>query len=216
MGRRILIVQHGEKKRLPGDPGLTARGSAQARTTAAWLHAHEELVAVWASPSRRALETAAPIARLAGRVVVTDTRLRERMNWDDPAAQSFAEFLREWRLTSQDRAYEPRWGDSSRAAADRFLHALGDIVGTVESGTAAVVAHGGVTVDALRTLVGDEKLLSDAPDLIESGVPSCAITTLALDGGTWRVERLPSVLHLEAGGQRVPTPPVTIRPSPPT
>lgn len=204
VGRRVLIVQHAEKRQLPGDPGLTARGAAQATATAGWLHAHEELVAVWTSPSRRAVETAAPIGRMTGLVPVTDPRLRERMNWDDPAMQPFEEFLVEWRLSSQDRTYAPRWGDSSRAAGDRFLYALGDLVGTFEHGTAAVVAHGGVTVDALRTLLGDGRLLRDAPDLIGHGVPNCAITTLDVDRDGWTVERLPSVAHLQGLALDVP------------
>ena len=202
--RRVLIVQHAEKQRLPGDPGLTALGTVQADTTSEWLQAHQELVAVWTSPLRRAVETAAPIARMAGRRLVTDTRLRERMNWDDPAVQSFEAFVLAWRLTSEERAYVPRWGDSSRAAADRFLQALGDLVGSFENGTAAVVAHGGVTVDALRNLLGDDQLRRDAPHLIDSGVPSCAITTLGFDGDSWTVDRIPSVVHLQAASRARP------------
>jgi hypothetical protein len=34
------------------------------------------------------------------------------------------------------------------------------------------------------------------PDIINEGVPSCAITTLGFDGSQWRVEKLPSVAHL--------------------
>lgn len=198
----MLIVQHGEKQPLPGDPGLTARGTAQATATSAWLLAHHELAAVWTSPLRRAVETATPIAHMAGRALGTDTRLRERMNWDDPAVQSLEEFLLEWHLTSEDRAYEPPWGDSSRAAAERFLHALGDIVKTGQSGTTAVVSHGGVTIDVLRTVLGDDRLLRDAPDLIAGGVPSCAITTLAFDRGDWTLERLPSVPAAVMGNAR--------------
>ena len=193
----MLIVQHAEKQRLPGDPGLTALGKSQANATSAWLEAHEDLVAVWTSPLRRAVETAQSIVRMAGCRLVTDTRLRERMNWDDPAMQSFDEFVLEWRLASEDRMYLPRWGNSSRAAGDRFMRALGDLVGTFGNGTAAVVTHGGVTVDALRNLLGDDRRLH-APDLIGGGVPSCAITTLAFDGDSWTVEALPSVLHLHA------------------
>jgi broad specificity phosphatase PhoE len=31
------LVQHGDKKRLPGDPGLTGKGRQQAAMTARWL-----------------------------------------------------------------------------------------------------------------------------------------------------------------------------------
>jgi broad specificity phosphatase PhoE len=199
-----LIVQHGEKERLPGDPGLTTLGTAQASLTAAWLQDQENLVAVWSSPFRRAVETAGPIVRAAGCGLVTDVRLRERMNWDDPNVQSIDEFLLDWRRASADRSYVPRSGDSSQDAANRFMAALGDLVGTYEEGTAVVVAHGGVTVDALRTLLGDERLLRDAPDLIDDGVPCCAITTLRFEGGRWMVDSLSSTAHLPASSKHRP------------
>jgi len=33
----IYLVQHGDKERLPGDPGLTELGKRQAAVTARWL-----------------------------------------------------------------------------------------------------------------------------------------------------------------------------------
>jgi hypothetical protein len=33
----VYLVQHGDKKRLPGDPGLTGKGRQQAAMTARWL-----------------------------------------------------------------------------------------------------------------------------------------------------------------------------------
>ncbi len=196
MTRRVLIVQHADKESLPGDPGLTPLGRKQANATSEWLEAHHDLVAVWTSPLRRAVETAQPMVRRAGRRLVTDTRLRERMNWHDPVLQPFGKFVAEWRLASEDRTYMPRWGDSSGDAATRFMCALDDLVATFEKGTAAVVSHGGVTVDALRNLLGDDRLRMEAPDLIDGGVPSCAITALRFDGHSWAVEQLPSALHL--------------------
>ena len=54
-------------------------------------------------------------------------------------------------------------------AAERFLAALDDLRGT---GTVTVaVAHGGVTVDALRAFLGDEVLLATHPgNALPSGV----------------------------------------------
>jgi hypothetical protein len=37
MALRVVVVQHGDKERLPGDPGLTELGKRQALTTARWL-----------------------------------------------------------------------------------------------------------------------------------------------------------------------------------
>lgn len=199
-GGRILVVQHGEKERLPGDPGLTALGRRQAEATAAWLQAHGPVRHVVSSPLRRALETAAPIAACFAMAVSTDQRLRERMNWEG-GGQSLAEFLAEWRRSTADRAYMPAGGESSLAAGARFLQALGALADKAPAnamtavGDIVVVSHGGITVEALRTLVGDDFLLTRQPLLLAEGVPSCAITTFVRVRDGWHAE-VPSVRHL--------------------
>lgn len=37
MALRVVVVQHGDNERLPGDPGRTELGKRQALTTARWL-----------------------------------------------------------------------------------------------------------------------------------------------------------------------------------
>lgn len=89
MGIEVLLVQHGEKVGSPGDPGLTATGRQQAAAVAAWLATNRsDIESIWASPLRRARETAGPFAAALALDVQTDARLRERMNWDDEAAIS--------------------------------------------------------------------------------------------------------------------------------
>ena len=192
----ILIVQHGEKDRLPGDPGLTESGRLHAEATAAWLRSTGSVSRIVTSPLRRAVETAEPIARLLGLAVTTDDRLRERMNWEGGDGQAIEEFMFEWRRASADRSFVPTNGDSSHQAAARFIAALDDLaMSTGDDGEVVVVAHGGVTVDVLRTLLGDQQLLAQRPSLIEDGVPSCAITTLRRNHDRWEVEP-PSDAHL--------------------
>lgn len=164
------LVQHAEKKRRPGDPGLTAAGRRQAARTAERLR-HLGVRAVFTSPLRRARETAAPIASRSGLPLQEDVRLRERMNWD--ASRSAEDFLRDWAASVEDRDFLPASGDSSRAAAERLRACLVDLAGA--PGPVALVTHGGVTVDLLRTLIGDDAVPAA---LMRDGVPSCAITTL--------------------------------------
>lgn len=202
MSRTILVVQHGEKERLPGDPGLTALGHTQAEATAAWLVEAVAPLAVWSSPHRRALQTAAPIVARTCVDLKIDTRLRERMNWDGASGETGEEFLKDWHLASVDRSHTPRSGDSSNAAASRFLDALADLAATFDDGVAIAVAHGGVTTDVLRTLLGDERVNTNAPSLIEHGVASCAITTLRLDVEQWCVDSLPTTTHLTEASAR--------------
>ena len=58
----IYLVQHGDKERIPGDPGLTELGKGQAAVTARWLQGMK-LHALYSSPLRRARETAEPIGQ---------------------------------------------------------------------------------------------------------------------------------------------------------
>lgn len=166
----FYLVQHAEKERQLGDPGLTVLGCQQATRTAKHLQ-QVGIGALFSSPLRRARETAQFIASACGLQVQEDARLRERMNWSDD--EPLADFLADWAATVRDRDYVPRSGDSSRQAGDRFLACLTDLAG--EPGPVAVVTHGGVTVDLLRTLAGDEALTDS---LLHDGIPSCAITTL--------------------------------------
>lgn len=194
----ILVVQHGEKVRTAGDPALTATGAQQAAAVAAWLSEHRtEIRSVWTSPLQRAQQTAEPIATAFGLAVQTDARLRERMNWDDESEISLEGFLAEWQRASDDRTYQPVIGDSSSGAAERFIAALVDIGQTTREGTVVVVAHGGVTVDSLRTLAGDTPGSGVGRDLIDMGVPCGAITRLRFDGGVVSVDAYPSTGHLE-------------------
>lgn len=168
----IYLVQHAQKQPTAGDPGLTATGRTQAGRVAQWLST-KGITAVYCSSLLRSQQTAAPIAAAIGVTPVLDDRLRERMNWD--GGQPIDEFLADWSRATQDRGWVPRSGDSSRQAAARliaFLDAHADHAGPV-----AAVTHGGITVDALRSLV------SDVPgSLLRDGVPSCAVTTF--DGRT--------------------------------
>ena len=80
VGVEILVVQHGEKVRAAGDPGLTDTDVGQAGVVAAWLTGNRSTVrGVWSSPLLRAQQTAEPIAGAFGVEVQIDVRLRERI-----------------------------------------------------------------------------------------------------------------------------------------
>ncbi len=165
----VYVVQHGEKERAPGDPGLTGRGREQAALAGAWLRGRG-LRAVYASPLLRARQTAEAVAAASGLPVRVDARVTERMNWD--GSLGFERFAADWARASEDRDFIPAVGDSSRAAGERFREF---VLECGLGGPIAVACHGGVTVDLLRTLTGDAAV----PEaLLREGVPSGAITTL--------------------------------------
>ncbi len=166
----VYLVQHGEKQRLPGDPGLTELGRQQATRTGRWLSGLG-VSALWTSPMRRARETADCIAAVTGLAVQSDARLRERLNWE--GNMPFDAFLALWARTTRDRDLVPAGGQSSRQAAARLQAFLAGLSGL--PGPVTAVTHGGVTVELLRDLVGDDAL---RPDILEAGIAPCAVTAI--------------------------------------
>jgi len=164
------LVQHGEKEPLPGDPGLTETGQQQATRTGRWLRG-VELRGLWTSPMRRTRETAERIAAVTGLAVQPDAKLRERMNWD--GSLPFETFLAAWARTMQDRDWVPANGESSRQAGTRLQEFLVGL--RAAAGPVAVVTHGGITVDLLRNLVGDDAV---PPHVLATGIPPCAVTAV--------------------------------------
>lgn len=165
----IHLVQHGDKERGPGDPGLTSSGRRQAALAGQWLRS-AGVRSLYSSPLRRARQTAEEIASVTGLKVVMDARLRERLNW---SAGSFADFAAEWNRSERSRDFVPAGGDSSRQAGERLRAFVIEQSG--RPGPVAAVTHGGVTRDLLRTLLGDDD--ARVQQFVES-VPACAITTL--------------------------------------
>jgi broad specificity phosphatase PhoE len=178
------LVQHGEKEPLPGDPGLTGTGRHQATRTGRWLLG-AGVRAVFTSPMRRARETADCIASVTGLAVQPDARLRERLNWD--GSLPFDTFLALWARTMRDRDWAPAGEESSRQAGRRLAGFLAGLPAAL--GPVAVVTHGGITVDLLRNLLGDDAV---PPQVLTEGIPPCAIT--AVDDLT--VVTIASMSHL--------------------
>lgn len=166
----VYLVQHGDKERLPGDPGLTALGRQQA-ARAGWRLSGLGIRALWTSPMRRARETADCIAAVTGLAVQPDARLRERLNWD--GGMPFDDFLALWKRTAGDRDLVPEGGESSRQAVARLLAFVAGLRGL--PGPAVAVTHGGITTELLRDLLGDDAL---PPGVLDKGVPSGAITAI--------------------------------------
>lgn len=125
-----------------------------------------------------------------------DERLTERMNWTTSVWPQMEDFIEDWDRASNDRHYQPREGGSSVAAADRMLAFLNEILQGTSGGRYVAVSHGGVTVDLLRTLIGDAEVSRHHRDLIREGPPAAAITTLQADGHDWLVTTIGDTRHL--------------------
>lgn len=175
MANLIHLVRHGETDN-PDDivyaslPGfnLTARGEAQARSTARFLGS-QPITAVWSSPLQRALRTAEIIARRRGLSVQVDEdlvewRLMERwagVVWGDIDDRFLGE-LTAYLDDPTDLPFSPEPLDvlakRVRGVVERLdeLHSHGDVV---------IVAHQDPIQAARLTLTGGslEELAVDKP-----------------------------------------------------
>lgn len=190
---RLLLVRHGEveewaRGRIYGrlDPSLSPTGSAQASAIARRV-AEEGPVALLSSPSRRALQTAAPIAAATALAATTDARLRE-IEFGEYEGLTFAEA--EQRDPVTWRAWMERPGqvrfpggecwDEIRARAVE----AGEAIAAAHPGdAAAVVTHGGVIRALLAEALG---LAAERTFRIEIAFGS--LTILRREPFGWMVE----------------------------
>lgn len=143
----FYVIRHCEAEgQAPGAP-LTAAGRAQAERLAGQL-AGLGLRRIIASPYRRAVETAEPLARRLGLRVETDERLVERVlageslpDWREKLAQTFAD---------PDLCFAG--GESSRQAAARGMAAVEAALAAAEGVPFALVTHGCLATLLLRAV----------------------------------------------------------------
>jgi probable phosphoglycerate mutase len=160
LAMELLLIRHALPVRIegatgPADPPLAELGRRQADALAEWL-ADEPLDAIYTSPLRRAVETAAPLASRHGLVTIVEDDIAEF----DREADSYVPIEE---LKAED---DPRWHEmvagewSSDGTVDPAAFAAGVIAGVeriiaAHSGqTVAIVAHGGVVNVYLAHILG--------------------------------------------------------------
>jgi len=145
----FLLIRHGETdylgERLAGRlPGihLNAAGRAKAEAVAAMLKPLS-LDAVYSSPLERAMETAEPTARAAGKEIRADDRLQE-VDFGGLAGKPFSELrdLPIWKDVHL-RPAEIRYpgGESLQDVQDRAVRMIRETAAGRESGIVAVFTH---------------------------------------------------------------------------
>ncbi len=114
--------------------------------------------AVYSSPLRRAMDTAAALAGPHGLEVQPDPDLREIHVGDmegmslDTFGQNFSQFLVDWQTKGD--AVDFRGGENLGQFRDRVWAAIGRIVAADPQGSAAVVSHYFVTATVVCTALG--------------------------------------------------------------
>jgi broad specificity phosphatase PhoE len=158
----FYLIRHGEslynaEGRIQGqaDVGLSPLGLQQAQAIADTL-AGETIDAVFASPLRRAMQTAEPIAKLLGLSIRCDDRLKEihagifqGLLWEEIEAKC-PDIARPWREQQPD--FIIPGGESRRALMERGLEVFESIRETAFR-RVAVVSHGGILAAALKAIL---------------------------------------------------------------
>lgn len=198
---RVYFVRHGKRDSTPGDPGLTAAGRAEAVATGHWL-CDRRITRLYASPLRRATETAHLIANHCGLEVRVDSRLRERANWGDLPGQTFDEFAAMWERCNGERDYAPPVGDSSRGAGKRIEDFVAAVHRELPDASVVAVCHGGILADFLRNVAATADLARIHPEFASdpysgAAMPECAVSIVCFDGRHHRVEAIASASHLD-------------------
>lgn len=179
----VLLVRHGTTATtgtvLPGRApglGLSEAGRAQAEATAARIGALGDVRAVYASPLQRAQETAAPIARAAGRRVRTVEGLNE-CDFGDWTGRKLADLRRlaAWRqVQGLPSGFRFPGGESFAEMQTRICGTLGELTGRHRGGAIVAVSHADPIKAAVAQAVGTPL------DLFQRLVISpCAVTVIA-------------------------------------
>jgi broad specificity phosphatase PhoE len=199
----LYFVRHGEsvhnaEGRIQGhsDVLLSALGRLQAGAVADVL-AGLSLDALYASPLRRAYQTAEIIAARLQLPIFVEERLKEvnvgifQDQLRSELNRRFPEELARWR--SEDLDYVIPGGESRRQLLHRGREAFQAIV---EGGhqNVGVVAHGRVLIVTLKSLVGMSP--EEPPFALQNG----SITTLAYNNGKFNLVAIDSVEHLREVG----------------
>lgn len=164
----LLLIRHGEPQRhddasMRADPGLSERGRRQAELVADYLLA-EDIGVLYASPLRRAAETAEVVAHYSGLPVTVradlaefDRDAAEYLHFEDLIAADdprYAAFLRD-DLSA--------WGTDADTFRARVNAEMEHIIAANPGRKVAAVTHGGVVNAYLGGLVGAGRLSIHQP-----------------------------------------------------
>jgi broad specificity phosphatase PhoE len=227
---RVYLLRHAEPDWTPGggrsviDPPLTPFGVSQAQASAKRL-ANERIDAIYASPYRRAQETASALAAATGLRVATVPGLAEIGVAVDGLSQ---EEVDRYFVAGSRRPLEEHWEGWPGAETFREFHArvtgaLGDVLARHGMRAArrhdftvwqvpdpcpriAIVAHGGTNAVALTHLL-DVRPVPWEWLRFESELAAFSVLQarpVGPDGQVWSLQNFNELDHLRAAGLREP------------
>jgi probable phosphoglycerate mutase len=203
---RLYLARHGQSQaNVDGvfsnrdvDHHLTELGLRQARALAEWLEPRG-ISAVYASPIRRAQQTAGAVSARVGAPVVTCEELREvdvgdlEGRRDEEAWAVYHDVVRRWRRGELEARFPG--GEDGFRANERVGGILSEIAGRHAAESVAVISHGEVLSQVLSRLV-------EPPPGAGAGLSVCAVVVADHLDGVWSCACWNSTEHLAQ--ERVP------------
>ena len=176
---RLILIRHGEtiwnaEDRIQGqiDIPLNETGWRQAQALAVWL-AGDTFDAIYSSDLRRALDTAAAIARPHALDVIPDPRLRqsakgvwEGLTWDEITAR-YPEQVAAWEANHD---MLPPGGETGAAYVGRLREFLGDMTARHTGQTVLAVGHGHVIRTFICLGLGFDTSAAGHFEIVNAGV----------------------------------------------
>ena len=209
---RYLLIRHGEsmwngERRIQGnqDPPLSPRGRRQAEILARQLRLDlRRAAAIYASPLRRAAETAEAVRAATGLPVVPDPDLREMClgKWEGMTVSeiqaAFPGTYEEWLA---DPLAHPALGGERLEVFGRRVTAAFERIRAAQPGRDAIlVSHGGPIKAVLCYVLGLE-----IRSLFRIKQDNTAVSLVEVDDATRRVVLVNDTCHLaEAGADLAP------------
>lgn len=203
MATRLILIRHGETDdnlagRLAGwrESELTERGRSQARLVADYVATNDHPNAVYASPLRRAQETARALAQRLHLTVQSHPGLRE-LSFGDAEGLTLAElherFAHVLARTENEDDVDAGWpgGETRREFYRRVQDAVAEIVAGHPEETVAIVTHGGV-ISSFLAHIAEGK----ATRWRQYQVANCSIAEVVVDAGNHNITRWNHVDHL--------------------
>lgn len=165
----LLLIRHGLPERIettdgtPADPPLSSIGRQQASRMANWLR-NEEFHCIYASPMRRAHQTAQPLAESAEKSINLDPGVAEYDVDSDiyiPVEELKQVDYPRWKALMDGGYDDPR---SFAAFCGRVIDSVEKIITSNAGKKVAIVCHGGVINVWTAHVIGFEPRLFFNPD----------------------------------------------------
>jgi phosphoserine phosphatase len=198
----IIVVRHGQTEwnrverfrgRLPIE--LNETGLWQAQQVAMKLNQGRKITQVWSSPLRRTVQTAEPIAALAGCLITLEDGLLEADHgaWEAlTPAEVEAQFPAEWQTWSErPEEFVFPGGESFSNLRRRVAHVLQQAAAMPDAGAIVLVTH-----KLLCKMLVLEALEVDTSHLWQIEQDNAGIDVLLPSGGRFIVKAVNDICHL--------------------